>query len=337
MMRGTFTALVTPMRSDGSIDWDGVERLVEFQIANGVDGLVPAGTTGESPTLESDEYRHLIRQVVTSAAGRVPVIAGAGSNSTRKALALAGMAEEAGADGLLLVDPYYNGPGSLEIRREYLEPVARAFPRMKIVPYVVPARTGTALEPHDLAQLRLDCPNVVAVKEATGDLQQASAIRRLCGPGFGLFAGDDAGTLDRMLDGRIRADGVVSVAANLAPAAVSTYVRLALAGDGEGACRAERVLSPLLEHIQIDVEEGGAVRRSRNPVPIKAMMNLAGLPAGPCRRPLGRLTRAGLHTAVEVVEQVRRASPAVFAALPTDVCPLEPDDPSLCYPEGVAL
>ena len=231
------------------------------------------------------------------------------------------------------MDPYYNGPGSLEIRREYLEPVARAYPRMRIVPYVVPARTGTALEPRDLARLRRDCPNVVAVKEATGDPRQAAEVRRLCGTDFGLLAGDDTATLDMVLDGRVRADGVVSVASNLAPGAVSAYVRRALAGDGEGACRAERALRPLLDHIQIGVDEGGVAHRSRNPVPIKTMMSLVGLPAGPCRPPLGRLTPAGLQAASGALERVRRAAPEVFAALPPPAGP-RPDDPSLCYPEG---
>jgi 4-hydroxy-tetrahydrodipicolinate synthase len=314
MIRGTYTALITPMLNDGEIDWDGLRGLVEFQIAGGVDGLVAAGTTGESPTLDDKEYRRLLECVVRTAAGRVPVLAGAGSNSTRKALALAQTAATAGVDGLLLVDPYYNGPGSLEIRREYLQPIARAFPHLWIVPYVVPARTGTALEPHDLALLRRDCPNVVAVKEASGDRENTARIRTACGVDFGVLSGDDADTLDLILDGRIAAQGVVSVVANLVPAAVASYVRRALAGDREGACRSESGLRPLLECVQIRTEQGGIVRRSRNPVPIKSMMGLLGLPSGPCRQPLGRLTPAGLQAAIAALQAARQAVPDLFDA-----------------------
>ena len=169
MFKGCGTALATPMRADGSIDYEGLEQLVEFQIANNIQSVLAVGTTGESPTLLWEEHNEVIDRTVKLAKERVQSIAGVGSNSTKETLAGSEHAAHVGADAVLVVDPYYNGPSSMEIRREYIEPVAKEFPQMQVLPYIIPGRTGCMMQVEDLAILAEQYPNVGQVKEATGD------------------------------------------------------------------------------------------------------------------------------------------------------------------------
>jgi 4-hydroxy-tetrahydrodipicolinate synthase len=319
MFNGTFTALITPMTGDGHLDCEGLERLVEFQIASGISGLVIAGTTGESPTLAWEEHCELIDRVCRVVAGRCTVIAGTGSNSTSEALATSEHAARAGADGLLLVDPYYNGPSSLEIRREYLEPVASRFPELQVIPYLVPGRTGTALLPQDLAILADRCPNVRTVKEATGDPQNAACIRQLCGPDFTILSGDDDRTLAMIADPSIAAAGAISVWSNLFPGPLQQMTESALSGDTEFARKRVDALAPLLASVHVQTVEAsphGPVQcKARSPLPVKTLMHLLGLPAGPCRQPLGRMTRAGLQALIDATRRVYAADPTLFNSI----------------------
>jgi len=208
--------LVTPFK-DNSVDYKGLVKLVEFQLKNRISGILAAGTTGESPTLTWDEHNKIIENIAKKTKNKCFCIAGTGSNNTKEALSATDHAASIGVDAVLLVDPYYNGPSSLEIRKEYIEPVATAFPNVQIIPYVIPGRTGTLLLPEDLAMICNRFKNVKAVKEATGDLENMKRIRNFCGPGFSILSGDDAMTYHMMTDPEIKADGVVSVISNIAP------------------------------------------------------------------------------------------------------------------------
>ena len=194
---GALTALVTPfIEGEGkAVDWDGFKRLIEFQINQGISGIVPAGTTGESPTLEVTEHRAMILNTL-SWAKETFVLPGCGSNCTEEAMDYVQVVSDFKGKAVLLVDPYYNGPSSLEIRKEYYEPIARAFPDIAIVPYIIPGRTGCKLLSEDLAILADRYPNVCAVKEATGDLKNMINTRSLVPTEFQIFSGDDEKTFD---------------------------------------------------------------------------------------------------------------------------------------------
>src|SRR3989304_6532278 len=167
---GCYTALVTPMTNLREVDYEGLQRLVEFQVKGGVSGILAVGTTGESPTLDWNEHNKVTERIHEHVGGKALTIAGTGSNSTQEAIEGTAHAQHVGIHSVLLVDPYYNGPSSLEIRREYVEPIARQFPKVQIIPYVIPGRTGTQLLPPDIAALSSTFSNVNAVKEATGDI-----------------------------------------------------------------------------------------------------------------------------------------------------------------------
>jgi len=300
---GAHTALVTPMQPDGSIAWDGYERNIAFQIDQGIAGLLPVGTTGESPTLDWEEHDRVIEAAIRTNAGRRLVIAGTGSNSTREALRGSRHAAQAGADALLLVDCYYNGPSSLELRREYHGAVAAACPDCTVIPYVIPGRSGTALAPEDLAILAAQHPNVTAVKEATGDVDRMAFTRQLVGDDFDILSGDDGITCQILLDPLVRAQGVVSVISNVAPGPVSQMVHAARHGDAQRAKELHSALSPLFHIVTVTVQNerrlpDGSKRevkdKFRNPLAIKTLMNGLGLPAGPSRPPLGKMSRKGL-------------------------------------------
>jgi 4-hydroxy-tetrahydrodipicolinate synthase len=243
-------------------------------------------------------------------------LAGTGSNNTREALAGTRHAAEAGADAVLLVDPYYNGPSSLEIRKEYIEPVARAFPDLQIISYVIPGRTGTQLLPEDLALLSREFPNVRTVKEATANLDNMRRTRELCGPDFTILSGDDGLTLEMMSDSSIAAGGVISVASNIAPRAVSDMVRLLAAGETSEAERLARALAPIFGILMVKTQEetpyGEVMFRARNPLPTKTLMAVLGMPAGPCRRPLGRLTPKAMDHVLSAARQVWKENPEIL-------------------------
>jgi 4-hydroxy-tetrahydrodipicolinate synthase len=319
---GAWTALVTPFDASGQLNTEAFRALVEFQIGQGINGLVPVGTTGESPTLSWDEHILVLESAVQAARGRVGVLAGTGSNATEEAVAGTRHAREAGASAALLVDCYYNGPSSLELRTEYYERVLADVAEIPVVPYVIPGRTGCALSAEDLAMLHRAAPaRVPAVKEATGDLERMRRDREVGGPSLAILSGDDDLTLTMMQDARIGASGVISVMSNLAPAAVSRMVAKQRSGDtatADGLCAA---LAPLFRLVgckarserqlpggdRVSVED-----KFRNPLPVKTMMAGLGMQVGGCRRPLGRMTRPAIEQCREALRQVHKAAPEIL-------------------------
>jgi 4-hydroxy-tetrahydrodipicolinate synthase len=243
------------------------------------------------------------------AQGRAFVIASTGSNSTKEAMRGSKHAVEAGVQGLLLVDCYYNGPSSLELRTQYYEVIAKAFRRAFIVPYVIPGRTGTKLEVEDLAILHRKFKNLRSVKEATGDLERMAKTRTLCGEDFDILSGDDDKTFEMMTRNDIRASGVICVTSNIVPGAIGDMVKAIRDGNMERANRMKDVLDPLFKVVTVNTiesYEGFEVPcRFRNPLAIKTMMKGLGLPSGPCRPPLGKMTPKG-------VEVVRNALKWVY-------------------------
>ncbi|MEM1550572.1 MAG: 4-hydroxy-tetrahydrodipicolinate synthase [Candidatus Bathyarchaeia archaeon] len=313
---GCYTALVTPMKNNFEVDFEGLKRLVEFQIREGVSGILAVGTTGESATLTHDESIKVIREVFDVAGDKCVVIAGTGSNDTEKTIKMTKEVHDFGVKCVLLVDPYYNGPSSLEIRREYVEPVARMFPDVQVIPYVIPGRTGTQLLPQDIAILHSMFKNVRAVKEATGNLDNMKLTRKLCGGSFYILSGDDDKTYEMMTNPEIRASGVISVVSNIAPNAVERLTRAVLENRHEEAKNLNETLKPLFSVVTVRTEEetpyGTVSCRARNPVPYKTIMNVLGMPSGPCRRPLGKMTKKGLEVALKAVRTVYEKSPEIL-------------------------
>jgi 4-hydroxy-tetrahydrodipicolinate synthase len=304
-LEGCWTALVTPFTKKGTVDLEGLRKNVNFQIAGGAK-LVPTGTTGESPTVDWKEHNQIIEEVVKLAKGRTHVMAGTGSNSTQEALRGTKHAVEVGAEAALLMDCYYNGPSTFELRTEYYEVVANEFRKTFITPYIIPGRTGTQLEVEDLAILQRHCKNVRAVKEATGDLERMAKTRRLLGDGFDILSGDDDVTWAMMTRKDIKAQGVVSVISNIVPGAVTEMCAALSKGDmAKGKALAE-ALDPLFKIVTVKtVEEYEGFQvpcKFRNPSAIKTLMRGLGMPAGPCRPPLGKMT----PTATQVVRQAIR-------------------------------
>ena len=313
---GCYTASVTPMTKAGKVDYEGLRRLVEFQVEEGVSGVLAVGTTGESPTLGWDEHIDVIREVHERVGERGLTIAGTGSNSTEEALKATEHAADFGVRCVLLVDPYYNGPSSLEIRKEYIEPIASRFPEVQVIPYVIPGRTGTQLLPQDLAVLHSSYENVRAVKEATGNLENMRLTRRLCGEDFDILSGDDDKTYTMMTDPEIGARGVISVASNVAPRAVQRLTQSILEGKMDEASRLYDALKPLFSMVTVKTEEetpyGPALCKARNPLPYKTLMNILGMPSGPCRRPLGKMTKKGLETVLKTIRTVYERNPEIL-------------------------
>jgi 4-hydroxy-tetrahydrodipicolinate synthase len=243
---GCWTAMVTPFDRKGEIDFDGLDKNIRFQIENGAN-LVPVGTTGESPTLDWREHDRLITRTAKLAKGKAFVVAGTGSNSTKEAMRGTKHAIEVGVQGVLLVDCYYNGPSSLELRTQYYEVIAKAFRRAFVMPYVIPGRTGTKLEVEDLAILNRKYKNVRSVKEATADLERMAKTRTLLGEDFDILSGDDDKTYEMMTRRDIRASGVVSVMSNIIPGPINEMIRATLNGDMEKANRLKDILDTLFK------------------------------------------------------------------------------------------
>ncbi len=319
MENGCFTALITPFTHTGELDQNGLEQLIEFQIQNHITGILVTGTTGESPTFKWQEHNHVIELAAKQIKHRCRVIAGTGSNNTDEAVTAADHAAGRGVDALLMVDPYYNGPSSLEIRKEYYEAVATRYPAMEIIPYIIPGRTGAQMLPPDLALLAQACPNVRSVKEATGNLANMKLTRKYCGPKFQIFSGDDALVYDIMTDPEIQACGSISVMSNIMPGFMTQMVSAINQGDRDDARRLQAVLQPLLDLVVVTTTEdtpfGPVSCRARNPLPLKTMMQLLGMPAGPCRQPLGKMTRQGLDNVVGTLQQVQSDHPDIFAPI----------------------
>lgn len=281
MFHGSMVALVTPMQADESLDADGLARLVEFHVEQGTDAIVAVGTTGESATLDMEEHCKVIRQVVEFARGRVPVIAGTGSNSTREAIDLTRSAMESGADACLLVTPYYNKPTQEGLYRHH-KAVAEAVPIPQIL-YNVPGRTAVDMLPETAERLAA-VPNIVGLKEATGNLERARDLVRRCGDRLDLYSGDDATAMEFILLG---GKGVISVTANVAPRGMSEMCAAALAGRRLEAAAIDARLAGLHETLFVEA----------NPIPVKwALYEMGLIPPG-IRLPLTPLSER-YHDAV---------------------------------------
>ncbi len=290
-LTGTITALVTPF-SQQAVAYRDLAKLVEHQIKGGVNGLVPVGTTGESPTLSHEEHMDVIRAVVTAARGRVPVIAGTGSNSTHEAVELTEHAHAAGADGMLVVTPYYNKPNQEGLFRHYCA-VADATDR-PIILYSIPGRCGIEISVPVVERLRARYPHVRWIKEAGGNVDRVDQLKQALGADITVLSGDDSLTLPFMAVG---AEGVISVASNLAIREVGQMVRLALANDFTQAARLHHRLYPLFKALFLDP----------NPVPIKVALARAGLiTSAAVRPPLCDLTPAHLPPLVKALAALRK-------------------------------
>jgi 4-hydroxy-tetrahydrodipicolinate synthase len=313
---GCYTALITPMNRNRQINYEGLQQLVEFQNKNGVKGILGVGTTGESPTLDWNDHSKVIEKIHEFSAATSLTIAGTGSNSTQETMDGTEHAYNAGVRAVLLVDPYYNGPSSIEIRREYVEPIAQRFPEVQVIPYIIPGRTGTQLYAQDLAILHTQYPNVRCVKEATGDLKNMELTRKLCGDDFDILSGDDDKTFTMMISPDIGASGVISVASNVAPQAVSDMVHYILDGNEEAASIIAQALQPLFNIITVKTQEqtpfGAVTCRARNPLAYKTLMNVLGMPSGPCRQPLGKMTRGGIDVVTAAARKVYEANPQIL-------------------------
>jgi 4-hydroxy-tetrahydrodipicolinate synthase len=287
MFHGSMVALVTPMQADGGLDYEALERLVDFHVENGTDAIVSVGTTGESPTLNEEEHCEVIRKTIDVVRGRVPVIAGTGSNCTREAINLSRSAMKSGADACLQVTPYYNKPTQEGLYLHFSK-IAEAVAIPHIL-YNVPGRTGCDLRPQTVERLA-KIPNIVGIKEATGDLQRAQEILGSCGDALDVYSGDDATARELMLLG---GKGVISVTSNVAPQAMHEMCAAAIAGD---RARAEELDAPLAGlHEKLFLEA--------NPIPVKWALAEMGLIGHGIRLPLTVLSEQHHETLRQAMRQ----------------------------------
>lgn len=284
MFKGAMVAIVTPFKN-GQVDEKALRELIEFQIANGTDGIVPCGTTGESATLSHEEHDRVIEITIDAVKKRVPVIAGTGSNSTAEALRLTKHAYEAGADGALIVCPYYNRPTS-EGLYQHFKTIAESVP-IPVIPYNIPSRTGVNLMPEMVAKLA-KIKNIVGIKEASGSIKQMSDVINLCGDDFAVLSGDDIFTLPLMVMGGA---GVISVISNVAPADMAGLVDAFAAGDMVRAKALHHKMSELIDALFIEV----------NPIPVKAALVLMGKIKYEYRLPLCKMAEANFEKLKKVM------------------------------------
>ena len=287
MFHGSMVALVTPMHDDGELDFDALERLVEFHVENGTDAIVSVGTTGESPTLNEKDHCAVIRKTVDLVRGRMPVIAGTGSNCTREAIDLTMAAMEAGADASLLVTPYYNKPTQEGLYQHY-KAIAAAVAIPQIL-YNVPGRTVCDLLPETVERLS-KISNIVGIKEATGDLQRAQEILDACGDSLDIYGGDDATSRELMLMG---GKGVISVTSNVAPRAMHEMCAAAIAGEREKAEALDEPLAGLHEFLFLEA----------NPIPVKWAVAEMGLMGHGIRLPLTKFSEQHHETLRQAMRQ----------------------------------
>jgi 4-hydroxy-tetrahydrodipicolinate synthase len=284
MFKGSIVALVTPFKN-GKVNEVKLKELVEFHIKNKTSGIVPCGTTGESPTLSHEEHKKVIEIVVKAANRRIPVIAGTGSNSTEEAIELTKFAKDVGADAALLVSPYYNKPTQKGLYLHFKK-IAESV-NIPMILYNIPGRCGVNIEPETIAKLS-QIKNIIGVKEASGNLDQVSKIISLCKDNFDVLSGDDSLTLSMMAVG---AKGVISVIANIVPQETAMLVDSFLKGDIKKAKEIHYKLLPLMKIMFVET----------NPIPIKTAMNLAGFDVGELRLPLCDMEENNLKKLKEVL------------------------------------
>jgi 4-hydroxy-tetrahydrodipicolinate synthase len=277
MFTGSMVALVTPFK-EGKVDWQSLEALVDFHIQNGTNGIVPCGTTGESATLDHKEHHEVIERVIKAVNKRIPVIAGTGSNSTAEAVALTEGAEKAGADGALMISPYYNRPTQEGIYQHYKKVASEV--GIPIIVYNIPGRTGSKIEPETLARLS-EIQNVAGVKEATGSVDQAIDVIRLCGDNLAVYSGEDSLTFSLMALG---GKGVISTVANIAPKEMSQLTDACLEGKWEKGRELQLKLIPLIRSVFLET----------NPIPIKTALALMGRCSRELRLPLTPMSEGNL-------------------------------------------
>lgn len=295
VFQGCATALVTPMYPDGRVNYAMLKELIEFQIQNGADALVLCGTTGEAPTLDDKEHLLVLAFAREAIAGRVPFIAGTGSNDTRHAISMSLEAKQCGANALLLVTPYYNKTNQRGLVRHY-NAIADAV-QLPIIVYNVPSRTGMNILPETYCELAKH-PWIVGAKEAAGNLAAVEKTKLLCGDDFSLYAGNDDQIVPMLSVG---AAGVVSVLANVAPHAVHDMCRLYSSGKHAESLQLQLKYLPLIEALFSDV----------SPIAVKAALEQMGMPVGPCRMPLGELDatrRENLYDAMQKAGLLERES-----------------------------
>jgi len=291
MFRGTFTALVTPFRN-GEIDFAAFEKLIEAQVAGGITGLVAVGTTGESPTLNHEEKEQVIQRAIKMAKGRCKVIAGTGTNSTRDTIGATKFAEKAGADGALLVAPYYNKPSQEGLFRHF-KAVADAT-SLPLILYNIPGRCSVDIGPDTVVRLAESCRNVVCIKEASGSVERVGELRRRLPKEFTILSGDDSLTLPFMAVGAV---GIVSVASNLFPAEVCSLVRACESGDYKSAETLHRKMASLFKDLFIEP----------NPVPAKTALAWRGAMSAEVRLPLCEMTEANQARLRKTLEAFEKA------------------------------
>lgn len=287
IFKGAGVAIVTPMKSNEEVNYEKLKELIDWQIAEGTDSIIIAGTTGESSTLTMEEHGRVIRAAVEFAKHRVPVIAGAGSNCTKEAIYLSKEAEAAGADGLLAVTPYYNKATQGGLIRYYSEIAAET--KLPIIMYNVPSRTGCSILPETAAALYKEVTNIVGIKEASGNAAQACKLMNLTDGKIDLYSGEDAIVVPLL---SIGASGVISVWSNVAPAKVHRMCESFFNGDAALAMKLQLEAQPLIEALFSEV----------NPIPVKKALNLMGYEAGPLRSPLTEMTAANAEKLAAAME-----------------------------------
>lgn len=275
MYKGSYVAIVTPFK-DNILDEQGLRKNIRFLIDKGSKGIVACATTGESPSLSDDDFEKVVRIAVDETKDKAPVIAGAGTNSTFKTIKLVHKAEEFGAQGALVVTPYYNKPTQEGLYQHYRKISEES--GIPIIVYNVPSRTGSNILPMTVAKLAKDCKNIVGIKEASGNLDQVSEIQRLCGDEFDILSGDDSLTFPMLAIG---AKGVISVTANILPDKVSSMCKSFFEGNINEARKIHLKLFPVIKALFIET----------NPIPIKKAMELMGMPAGKPRLPLVEMSQ----------------------------------------------
>lgn len=274
---GAGVAIVTPMKENGEVDYEQLETLVDYQVENGTDSIIICGTTGESSTLTEEEHSECIRTAIVRAGKRVPVIAGTGSNCTRTAIELTRQAEQDGADGALLVTPYYNKATQNGLKAHYTA-IAQAVD-LPLIMYNVPSRTGCNILPQTAADLAAEVDNIVAIKEASGSISQVAKLMQLAEGRIDLYSGNDDQIVPILSLGGV---GVISVLSNIAPKQTHDIVEKYLNGDVEESCRLQLKALPLIEQLFCEV----------NPIPVKQALNFMGLKAGSLRMPLSSMEEA---------------------------------------------